>query len=375
MAFLGENIKKLGFGLMRLPKKGDEFDIEQCKEMVDMFMEAGFTYFDTAWVYEGSEEAAKKILVDRYPRESYQLATKLSAWTDCNNREDAIAQFDQSLERTGAGYFDFYLLHNFGGSRSAYYDEFELWDWVKEKKAEGKVKHIGLSTHGTAEELDRILTDHPEMEFVQIQINYADWNDPTTQARECYEVARKHNTPVVIMEPVKGGLLANPPKTVEEVLKAQEPESSCASWAVRYAADLEGVITVLSGMSTIEQMRDNVTVMKNFDGFSDEQKATIEKAQEELKKMPIVPCTSCEYCAKVCPANIGISGSFSAINELTLFNSFETAKGTEEWSVTNKGKARAVECIKCGKCEEACPQGIAIREELDKVAEAFGQKK
>ena len=172
MSYLGKDIKKLGFGLMRLPQKGDLIDIEQGKEMVDLFMSAGFTYFDTAWVYEGSEEATKKILVDRYPRESYQLATKLSAWAGCKNREEAVSQFEQSLERTGAGYFDFYLLHNFGGPRTHFYDDFDLWNWVIEKKKEGKIKHIGLSSHGTAEELDAILTAHPEIEFVQLQINF-----------------------------------------------------------------------------------------------------------------------------------------------------------------------------------------------------------
>ncbi|MGN0734072.1 MAG: aldo/keto reductase [Emergencia sp.] len=372
MSFLGKDIKKLGFGLMRLPKIGDEIDIEQGKKMVDLFMEAGFTYFDTAWCYEGSEEAAKKILVDRYPRESYQLATKLSAWADCKDKEHAISQFDVSLERTGAGYFDFYLLHNFGGPRSHFYDDFDLWNWVIEKKKEGKIKHIGLSTHGTAEELDQLLTAHPEMEFVQLQINYVDWDDPVNQSRECYEVAKKHNVPVIIMEPVKGGLLAKPPKSVEQIFAENEPDSTPASWAVRYAADLDNVITVLSGMSSIEQMQDNLATMKDFNGFDDEKRAVIARAQEEFKKIPIVPCTSCNYCAKVCPMGIGISGSFAAINELHQFDNLASAKNTANWLVGEQGFRPAAECIKCGKCEEACPQKIEIVKELENVVEVLG---
>lgn len=288
------------------------------------------------------------------------------------DKEHAISQFDVSLERTGAGYFDFYLLHNFGGPRSHFYDDFDLWDWVIEKKKEGKIKHIGLSTHGTAEELDGLLTAHPEMEFVQLQINYVDWDDPVNQAGACYRVAMKHNVPVIIMEPVKGGLLAKPPQAISDIFEEHEPESSPASWAVRYAADLDNVITVLSGMSNVEQMKDNLKTMKDFKGFNDEQRAVIERAQEEFKKIPIVPCTSCNYCAKVCPEGIGISGSFTAINELSQFDNLDSAKNTEHWMVAEQGFKSAKECIKCGRCEEACPQKIEIVKELEKVVEVLG---
>ena len=224
MAYLGEEIKKLGFGLMRLPQKEDAIDIEQVKEMVDLFMEAGFTYFDTAWAYEGSEDAARQALVERYPRESFQLATKNAAWIDCKTKEDAEAQFDVSLKQTGAGYFDYYLLHNLGESRTHFFDDFDLWSWIQKKKEEGLIKHAGFSFHSTAEELDEILTAHPEMEFVQLQINYADWENPAIQSRACYEVARKHGKPVIIMEPVKGGMLASPPASVEAILREAEPD-------------------------------------------------------------------------------------------------------------------------------------------------------
>ena len=375
MAYLGEEIKKLGFGLMRLPKTGKEdnapIDIEQTKAMVDRFLEAGFTYFDTAWAYPGSEDAIRKALVERYPREKFQLATKNAAWIKCEKREDAIAQFETSLKQTGAGYIDFYLLHNLGDTRTHFFEDFDLWNFFLEKKKEGKIKHLGFSFHATPEQLEAILTTHPEAEFVQLQINYGDWENPAIQSRGCYEVARKHGKPIIIMEPVKGGMLATPPETVVKVLKDAEPEASPASWAIRFAADLEGVITVLSGMSNLEQMEENLSFMKGFTHLTDAQRKTIEKAREELAKIPLVPCTTCNYCAKVCPENIGISGSFTAMNMLTLYNNMPLAAHQEQWQVTMQGKKRAGECIKCGRCEQACPQHIKIRDELVRVAEVF----
>ena len=374
MAYLGEDIKKLGFGLMRLPQKDEKIDVEQVKQMVDCFMEAGFTYFDTAWAYNGSEEAIKEALVDRYPRESYQLATKCAAWIGAESAEEAQKQLEISLERTGAGYIDFYLLHNVGDFRSKVFEKFGMWDWIREQKAKGLVKHWGFSFHSTPQELDEVLTANPDAEFVQLQINYADWDLPAVRSRECWEVCRKHGKPVVIMEPVKGGILANPPEDVAAVLKAADPDASVASWAVRFAADLEGVITVLSGMSTLEQMQDNVSYMKDFTGLTEAQRAVIEEARGVLAKYPVIPCTSCNYCAKVCPMDIGVSGSFTAMNYLTLYGDKEYAGFQENWLVERHGHKHANECVKCGACEQVCPQHIQIRDELVKVCEAFGMK-
>lgn len=365
-------IKKLGFGLMRLPKAGEAIDVEQAKQMVDLFMDAGFTYFDTAWAYAGSEDAIREALVERYPRESFQLATKAAPWIGCESREDAVAQLETSLKQTGAGYFDFYLLHNLGEFRTHFFDQWGMWDWIAEKKAEGVIRHAGFSFHSTPEELEELLSAHPEMEFVQLQINYADWENPAVQSRRCYEVARKHHKPVIIMEPVKGGMLANPPEQVANVLKAAEPNSSIASWAIRFAASLPGVITVLSGMSDVAQMQDNLSYMRTFETLTDAQRATIERAQHELAKIPLIPCTRCNYCAKVCPNEIGISGTFTAMNMHTLYGDLETAKKERTWQVDRHGKRPADDCIKCGRCEQACPQHIKIRDELARSIELFG---
>ena len=366
--------KKLGFGLMRLPKIGEEFDLEQIKKMVDTFLEAGYNYFDTAWLYKGSEEIMRKALVDRHPRESYTIATKMAAWMS-KSKDEALDQYYSSLKKSNAGYFDYYLLHNLGEDRTAFFDKWNLWDFVQEEKKKGRIRHVGFSIHSSAEDLESILQNHPEMEFVQLQINYADWDDLQIQSRRCYEVARKYNKPVIIMEPVKGGLLANPPPRVADVLKKADPDRSYASWAIRFAASLDGVFSVLSGMSNMEQLNDNIASLNNFQKLSDAEQQTISEARKELQKVSMVPCTFCDYCAKVCPENIGISATFNALNAYKLYGDMKFALGQENWFVVHKGKKRANQCINCGKCEKSCPQHLAIRKYLKEASDIFQMDK
>ncbi len=365
------DMKKLGFGLMRLPKRDDgEYDMEQVKAMVDLFIAKGFTYFDTAWGYDNgkSEEAAKTALVDRYPREAYQLATKLPAW--CASTEaEAKAMFETSLARTGVDYFDYYLLHNLGDARTETFDNFHIWDFLAEKKAVGQIKHLGFSMHDRADKLDEILTAHPEMDFVQLQINYADWESATVEARKCYEVARKHHKPVIVMEPVKGGSLAKLPAHVEEIFKSANDDASISSWAIRYAASLPGVMMVLSGMSSLEQMEDNLETMVDFRPLNEMEHGVIAEVVEELDKMPQVPCTDCRYCVKGCPQNVAIPGIFKAMNNQMIYGNVAGAKGN--YAFATGGVNVASKCIGCGACEEVCPQHIKIVEQLKKAVEMF----
>jgi predicted aldo/keto reductase-like oxidoreductase len=367
--------KNFGFGLMRLPLVGEDIDIEKVIEMVDLFMSKGFTYFDTAYGYNNgkSEMAAKAAIVDRYPRESFQLATKLPAWAGPKTAEEARQMFWTSLERTGAGYFDFYLLHNIGGSRLEKFDEYGIWDYVRGLKEKGLVRHIGFSFHDNAELLDKLLTEHPDMDFVQLQLNYGDWESATVQSRRCHEVAVRHNKPIIVMEPVKGGTLANPPEAVLNVLKKANPNASAASWAIRFAASLENVFMVLSGMSTLEQVQDNVSYMENFQPLSRDEMAVIEEVRAMLESVPRIECTGCEYCSKECPQGIHIPQFFEAANRYYVFGDLGGAKGS--YFIEQRfGSAKGSECIECGSCEAVCPQKLPIIEDLKKTVELLEAK-
>lgn len=371
-------MKNFGFGLMRLPRNdagnAADIDLEQMKQMVDLFIEKGFTYFDTAWLYCGfqSEPAAKEALVKRHPRDSYTLATKLNAMF-FNTIEERNQMLQSQLEKTGVEYFDYYLLHGVDAGNLEKFESLDCFRWLAELKEQGVVRHPGFSYHDNAELLDEILTKHPEMEFVQLQLNYLDWESEWIQSRKCYEVAEKHNVPVIVMEPVKGGTLAKVPAEVEKLFRAHDPNASMASWAIRFAASQKNVMMVLSGMSSLEQMQDNLSFMENFTPLTDEELALCHKAAEIINSQIAVPCTGCAYCTEGCPQKIAIPQYFSLYNE-DMREDLENKGWTvnfANYAALTKKFGKAADCIACGQCEAACPQHLPIIETLKKVSSHY----
>ncbi|MBQ9252824.1 MAG: aldo/keto reductase [Clostridia bacterium] len=359
MAFI-PNPFKLGFGLMRLPKTPEgAIDVPQVCQMVDQFIAAGGTYFDTAFVYDAgaSEAAFRQAVADRYPRQAYTLATKLHATMMCQDEQSAKQEFYTSLERTGAGYIDYYLLHALQRSTWQKYDEYGLWDFVREQKEKGLIKHWGFSFHADPELLEQLLEAHPDAEFVQLQINYADWENPGVASRRNWEICRVHGKPVIIMEPVKGGILADPIPTVRQVYDQAGSQASYASWALRFAAGLENVHAVLSGMSNLAQMEDNLKTMSPFTPLSEVEMALIHQAQQALDADKSIPCTACHYCTKGCPMEIPIPEIFNVENRKKGSPKFRTVR---EYDIVTQGRGRASSCIACGQCEAACPQQLPI---------------
>ncbi len=370
-------MKNFGFGVMRLPLFDDSdmknVDYDKAYEMIKLYVDSGFSYFDTGYMYHNfySENVLRDLLVKRFPRESFQIADKLPVFS-IKNAEAVPLIFDEQLRRLGVTYFDYYLLHSV--SREFYEpicEAFGCFEFIAQKKREGKVREIGFSYHDDAELLDRILTERPEVDFVQLQINYLDWEDEKIQSRKNYEVARRHRKKIVIMEPVKGGTLVNVPEEVVRLFKDHAPDKSVASWALRYAASLDGVFMTLSGMGNMEQLTDNIATMGNFTPLNSDELEIIGKATEIIKNAVAIPCTSCGYCVEAgCPVNVNIPKYF------VLYNSEKTCRV----SPTNAGNryqklcesfGKASDCIGCGKCEKACPQHLKVREFLAEVAEHY----
>ena len=368
-SYLGKDTFKLGFGLMRLPKlENGHIDVKQVCQMADRFLEAGGTYFDTAYVYDNGESEAvfKAAVADRHPRDSYTLATKLNAWLQAHDEASAKQQFFTSLERTGAGYFDYYLMHALQRNNYTKYDEYHIWDFVQEQKAKGLIKHVGFSFHGDPELLEELLTRHPEIEFVQLQINYADWENPGVASRRNWEICKAHGKPVTVMEPVKGGILADPVPQVKAILDESGSGLSYASWAIRYVASLDNIITVLSGMSNLAQMEDNLSYMRDFKPLSAQEQDAVRRAQEALNSVRNIPCTGCHYCTDGCPMSIPIPDIFTVANRRAGSPHFRTVR---EYNNVTQDKGKASDCVQCGQCEGACPQHLPIIKLLEKCRE------
>ena len=365
-----ETIKKnFGFGCMRLPMIGDEVDTAQTCKMVDAFLEAGFNYFDTAhgYIQGKSETALRECLTSRYPRDKYILTDKLTNFF-FHKEEEIRPFFESQLAACGVDYFDFYLMHAQGAETFEFFKSCRAYETAFALKEEGKVRHVGISFHDRAEVLEQILTEYPQIEVVQIQFNYVDYENPAVQSRKCYEVCQKHGKPVIVMEPVKGGNLVNLPEKAKTVLEELHGGSP-ASYAIRFAAGFPGIKMVLSGMSDLEQMQDNISFMKEFKPLDEKELAAVKRVQEIFRDMNLIPCTACRYCTDGCPKHIAIPDLFAVMNTKQIYhdwnadyyyNNVHTAEGR-----------RASDCIKCGKCEKACPQHLPIRKLLADVALEF----
>lgn len=368
-----ERIKKnFGFGCMRLPMNGDKVDEEQVCKMVDAFLEAGFNYFDTAHGYlEGmSEQAVKHCLTSRHPRESYVLTNKLSSFF-FEKEEEIRPLFEKQLECCGVDYFDFYLMHAQSEEFFAKFKKCRAYETALELKAEGKFRHFGISFHDRPEILEQILTEYPQIEVVQIQFNYVDYEDPAVESKKCYEICRKFGKPVIVMEPVKGGSLVDLPLQAMEVLEKLKGGST-ASYAIRYAAGFEGILMVLSGMSSMEQMEDNIRFMKDFQPLNEQEMEAVAQVRKIFREMNLIPCTACRYCTPGCPKHISIPDLFACMNAKKQYQNRNADYYYHNVHTSQKGKAS--DCIKCGKCEKECPQHLPIRDLLEAVAAEFEKK-
>ncbi len=366
-----DEMPKLGFGLMRLPETDGRIDIDKVAQMADAYMASGFNYFDTAYVYHGgnSEKVVKEAIVKRFPRESFTIATKLPAWF-LHSPEDRDKVFEEQLDRCGVDYFDFYLLHSLeDGNNYDTYEKYDCFNWGIKKRDEGRIRHFGFSFHGTPELLVQVLDKHPEIEFVQIQLNYADWDNKIVHSGELYEILRDRNIPMIIMEPAKGGKLACLDDECAEILKAIRPDKSLASWAFRYVGSLPGIATILSGMSTAEQMEDNINTFKDFEPLSEEELAAIDKVKEIMNRVELAGCTSCKYCVEGCPMGISIPDVISAVNTKRKFPGDMRPQFFYNGLVDRY--SHASDCIACGQCEGVCPQHLPIISLMQEAVEKF----
>ena len=363
--YFGKNTGKLGYGNMRLPRIDGKLDYDTIHKMIDTFMAAGYTYFDTCYVYEASEKALGETLVPRYPRESFQINTKLSLLS-VKNTEDMQKQFDESRRRLGVDYVDFYFLHALNAGTIKKADRIDAWGFLRGLKEKGLAKHIGFSLHEKHDTLDDLLSKHPETELVLLQLNYIDWDNPKTQSRLLYETARKYNVPISVMEPCKGGWLASEISESGRFLKSANPDVSVASWAFRFLAGLDGIMTILTGMGTLSEVEDNIKTFSDFTPLTEEERVLVKKAVEIINSVPSSPCTNCRYCSPHCPEKILIPESLQTYNNYLIHKDLSSLKHLfYMMGLTDKTPKN---CTKCGACEEVCPQKIEVSEEFDKIS-------
>ena len=371
--------KKLGFGFMRLPllDKDDPTSIDrpQVEKMVDLFFQRGFTYCDTAWMYHNfaSEETVGRAVTDRYPRDSFTIATKMPDMM-LKKAEEVSEIYEAQKKKLHVDHFDYYLVHNMN---NVYYEnvkKFGVLDYLRKKREAGEIRCLGFSIHDTPEFLDKMLTENPFFEFVQLQINYLDWESAGIRAHECYDVCVKHGKKVIVMEPVKGGTLANPPENARKLLADMQPDWSPAEWAIKFAASLPEVMVVLSGMSSLAQLDENTAFMEDFQPLTEKETALLLKAAELVRQSIAIPCTACRYCveANKCPKGIPISNYFA------LYNTFKLG-GVKAWypevnyyeNYVAQGYSKASDCVGCRGCERVCPQHIPIASWMKEIANAL----
>jgi len=358
-----------GFGCMRLPMKDGQVDTNEFSRMIDAYLNAGFCYFDTAHGYlEGkSETALRECLVQRYPRDRYFLTDKLSG-SFLSTPDDVVPLFENQLAACGVDYFDLYLMHSQSAQVFEKFQKLHCYETVLQLKRQGKLRHFGISFHDTAPVLEQILNAYPEIEVVQLQFNYVDYEDPAVQSRKCYEVCRKFNKPVIVMEPVKGGNLVNLPEDAKAVLEDLHGGSP-VSYAIRFVAGFPGMMMVLSGMSNMEQMQDNISFMRDFKPLDETERAAVEKVQEIFHSKDLIPCTACRYCTDGCPKHISIPDLFAIMNAKQIHHDWNADCYYED--VHTAPGRKASDCLKCGKCEKVCPQHLPIRKLLEQVAAEF----
>jgi len=364
--YFGRPTGKLGYGNMRLPRIDGNLDYDTIHKMIDTFMEAGYTYFDTCYVYEASEKALGETLVPRYPRDAYTINTKLSLLS-VERPEDMQERFDTSRKRLGLDYIDFYFLHALNAGTIKKADELDSWGFLQKLKERGDAKHIGFSFHDTPEVLDETLTKHPETELILLQLNYLDWESPTTQSRRLYETARKHNVPITVMEPCKGGWLASEYSDSGKFLRAANPDASVASWAFRFLAELDGIMAILTGMGALSEVEDNIKTFKDFKPLTAQEHELVKQAVEIINATPSSPCTDCRYCVPHCPKKIVIPGALGVYNDYLVHKDLSSLKHL--YYMMGLTGPTPKDCVQCGACEKVCPQHIEISKFMKDISE------